>query len=198
MTAPNFSDADFLSAMQGLMPRGRAWPRDPEAIQTKTLSAMAPTYRRNSDRSANLIADAFPASTLELLPEWEESLGLPDPCAGASPTLQARRAQVLARFTGNGGQSIAYFVAYAAALGFTINVGEFAPFRVGLSRVGDPLCDEDWAFTWSVQSPLNTITYFRTGQSGVGEPLASWGNAVLECELSALSPAHSILQFQYI
>ena len=122
---------------------------------------------------------------------------MPDPCAGPSPTLQARRNQVVARFASSGGQSRPYFISYAAALGYTISITNYAPFRMGQSTCGQQLGAQDWFFTWAVNAPLNTVAPFRMGQSGCGEPLNSWGNAVLQCELAEIAPAHTILQFQY-
>lgn len=191
MTAPVYTANDFARALQALMPMGKVWPRDADSLQSQVISGLAAIYKTNSDRAQNLISDAFPASTLELLPEWEETLGLPDPCAGDSPTIQQRRSQVVARFANSGGQSIAFFSEYAANLGFEVSVTQFAPFRAGQNRAGDSVCSADWAFAWRVNAPPVTIEYFRAGQSTAGEPLAVWGNAVLLCEMNALKPAHT-------
>lgn len=197
MSAPNYQAADFLAALQSLMPRGANWPRDPDATLTKVLSGLVPIYQRQTSRSNQLLVDAFPTTTVELLPEWEETLGLPDPCAGLSPTLQARRNQVIARLTSVGGQSAAYFISLALSLGFVVTETNYAPFRMGQSRVGQQLGGQDWFFVFSINAPLNTVTPFRMGQSATGEPLNYWGNTVLECELTEVAPAHSIIQFHY-
>jgi uncharacterized protein YmfQ (DUF2313 family) len=197
MLAPNLTADDFAHALQALLPRGRVWPREPDAVQSATARGLSGVYAWQTARSNNLLIDAFPASTTELLPEWEETLGLPDPCTGANPSMQQRRAQVVARLTSSGGQSAQFFIDFAAALGYTITVTNFAPFRAGQSSAGQALGDEDWFFTWSVDAPENTVTHFAAGQSAAGDPLATWGNEVLECELEALKPAHTILQFRY-
>lgn len=197
MSRAAFTDDDFALALRNLLPRGRAWNTDADSVQAQAVSAYAPTFRRSGDAGLELVVDAFPASTVNLLDEWESTLGLPDPCAGVSPTLQARRNQVVARFSSTGGQSVSDFVAFAAGLGYAITVRQYTPFRVGQSVCGDPLSGPDWAHTWAVETSLNTPTYFRTGRAAVGEALSTWGNAVLECELASISPAHSILQFHY-
>lgn len=197
MSAPNYSAADYLSAMQALMPRGRVWPKDADATQPQVLSGLVQVYARNTARANNLLVDAFPGTSVELLHEWEETLGLPDPCAGVAPTIAARNAQVLARFTGTGGQSAAYYIGYAAKLGYAITITEFAPARVGQSRVGQPLNGPAWAFAWQVNSPQATVTGSRAGSARVGDPLASWGNAVLQCEISEIIPAHTTVIFSY-
>lgn len=198
MAAPNYQASDFLSALQSLMPRGLAWPKDAAAVMAKSMSGLAPTWARHTLQNNNLLIDAFPSTTFQLLPEWEATLGLPDPCAGESPTIQQRRAQVVARFTNGGGQSITYFVSFAASLGYEVTTQEFAPARAGQTRCGTPDYGLDWAFAWAIELPLTTVTYARSGLSVAGEPLASWGNAVLQCEMARISPAHTVLLFQYV
>lgn len=197
MLAPILTADDFLSALHALLPSGRAWFKDPDSIQTKTLQGAAPTFVRQTARSNNLLIDGFPSTANELLPEWEESLGLPDPCAGESPTLQQRRVQVVARFSSVGGQSSAYFVQFASDLGYEISTANYVPARASQARCGDADYSEDWAHAWSVQLPLSSVTYALAGQSTAGEPLAAWGNAVLQCEFAALKPAQTTLLFQY-
>jgi uncharacterized protein YmfQ (DUF2313 family) len=197
MGAPLYSASDYLNALQALMPRGRVWPKDPCSVQSQTLACYAPTFVRSNQSAANLLVDAFPSTTVAMLPEWQSTLGLPDPCAGESPTLQQQQAQVVARLTNSGGQSVAFFIAYAKSLGYDVTVTQFAPFRAGQSRAGDPCCSVAWAFTWQINAPPETITYFSAGISSADEPLALWGNSVLECELNEIKPAHTILNFTY-
>lgn len=91
MAAPFFSSADYLAALQALLPRGRVWPRESDATQTKALSGLAGVYERQNARSNNLLSDAFPITAYELLPEWESTLALPDPILGRDTTIQGRR-----------------------------------------------------------------------------------------------------------
>lgn len=193
MSAPVFTVDDYTNALKALMPPGRVWPCDVDSVQSLVLASLAPSFQRSGAAGPDLLETAFPATALDLLTEWEESLGLPDPCAGESPTLQGRRQQVVARLTGTGGQTIAFFIAYAQLLGYTVTVKQYEPFRCGQSRCGDQLGGPEWAHTWAVVAPLQTITYFRCGVSACGEPLESWGNTVLQCELQAIKPAQTIV-----
>ncbi|MFX1675216.1 DUF2313 domain-containing protein [Paraburkholderia sp. A2WS-5] len=197
MLAPNLKAADFLKALQGLMPRGRVWPRDPDAVQTQVLSGLAPSYERSTARANYLLVDAFPATTYELLPEWESTLGLPDPCAGVAPTIAQRQAQVLARFVGVGGPTIQSLTQFASNLGYTVTITQFVEARAGQMRAGAPCCGTAWSYAWQVNAPLNTVTIATAGAMAAGDPLASWGNAVLECEMKAVMPAHTIPIFSY-
>lgn len=195
LTVP--SVAAYAAAIIAYLPRGRIWPRDMAASLAVTAKGLAPTAQRLDARAVALLADAFPPQAYELLPEWERTLGLPDPCSGLAATLQQRQAQVKARLTATGGQSAAYFIAVAASLGFTITIENFAPARAGLMRAGDPVYGDDWAHAWRVHAPEATVTYFAAGASTAGEPLAAWGNAVLECALARIRPAHTTLTFAY-
>jgi uncharacterized protein YmfQ (DUF2313 family) len=197
MSAPQYSAADYLAALQALLPRGRAWPRDGDANLTKVVTGLVQVFARNNVAAADLIVDAFPLTTLQLLPQWEATLGLPDPCAGVSPTIQARRAQVVAKFTGIGGQSAPYMIAYAKSLGYVITITQYVPARIGQSAAGQPLYGVAWAHAWRVNSALSTVNKARIGVATAGEPLASWSNTVLQCELQEIAPAHTVLIFSY-
>ncbi|MBB2981738.1 YmfQ family protein [Paraburkholderia tropica] len=195
MLAPNYSAADYLRALLAHLPRGRVWPRDSEATQVGVLGTYTPIFERLNARANNLLVDAFPSSTYELLPEWESTLGLPDPCAGEAPTTEQRVAQVVARFTATGGQSIAYYTAVAKAIGYEITVTQFVPAQFGMA-FGKPFGGDDWAFSWQVNAPTFSINYLSFGGS-FGTPFATWGNNVLQCELERIMPAHTILNFSY-
>lgn len=201
MPIPSWTTADFLGAFIRLLPRGKVWATLADSGNTNqglALETLMPTYVRSAASAAQLLIDAFPSTAVELLPEWQATLGLPDPCAGASPTLQQSQAQVVARITGRGkNQSQAFFIAYALNLGYDITITQFTPFRAGVSRVGTPLYGLAWAFAWQVNAPSITVTYFRAGKSAVGEPLAVVGNSVLQCELTRLAPAHTTVLFNF-
>jgi uncharacterized protein YmfQ (DUF2313 family) len=194
---PVFGAPDYAQAMANLLPRGGAWPRDPASNLAKLMGALAPTYQRSGAVAAQLVNDVFPATTTALIPEWEATLGLPDPCTAANPSTEQRRASILAKFIGVGGQSGPYFISIAAALGIVVTTTNYGPFRVGHSAVGTPLYGPAWAHTWAINAPLNTVASFAVGLSAVGDPLATWGNTELECRLNSIKPAHTILLFQY-
>jgi len=197
LAAPTLLSADFLRAFQALLPRGRVWPRDQDAVVTKTFAGLAPSYERNSSRAVDLLKDAFPGTTFELLPEWEETLGLPDPCAGAAPTIPQRQAQVVARLVGVGSPTIANLIAFAANLGYTVTITQFVEARAGHMRAGDACNGVAWNFAWQINAPLNTVVFALAGAMAAGDPLASFGNEVLECEIRAIMPAHTVPIFAY-
>jgi uncharacterized protein YmfQ (DUF2313 family) len=197
MSASIYSASDFLQALQSLLPGGRVWPRDPDATQAKVLIGLVQVNARLNLRANQLLDESHPDTAVELLPEWESALGLPDPAIGQLPTLQGRRASATARFANSGGQSADYFIAQALLLGYTVTINNNAPFRAGQSRVGQPVGSVDWFFVFAINAPLNSESQFRAGQSSAGDPLNYWSNLLLGAELSELKPAHSILQFNY-
>jgi uncharacterized protein YmfQ (DUF2313 family) len=196
MPAPTFTADDFASAERGLLPSGRIWQAEPGTVQYSVLEGLAPTPQRVAARAANLLVDAFPATTIELLPEWELTLGLPDPCAAIQPTIQQRQAQVLARFIGDGGQSVPYFVNFAATLGYAITITQYHSWTFGMP-FGMLMCGALWDFVWQVNAPTFTINYFEFGDSGFGQAFSSWSNSVLQCELNRIKPAHTTIIFKY-
>lgn len=188
--------ADYLNQLQALLPHGPAWPREPDALLTRMLSGFAEELARVDARLAVLVNEADPRGTYELLTDWERVAGLPDSClAGATQSTAERRSALVARLTTIGGQTPAYFVALAASLGYAVTVSEFRPYRVN-SAVNDPIYGELWIFVWQVNSALDTVRRF-TVQGAVDDPLASWGNAILECAISRLKPAHTKVLFAY-
>ena len=196
MPLPIYETSDFVQGLLGLMPTGRAWPRDPETVFVQCVSAQAPSYTRLHARANYLLVDAFPSTTLELLPEWEYSLGLPDPCAGEEPSVALRQAQVVARLTQTDGPSVPSLTAFAAVLGYPITITEFAPLRFSFG-FGSYFGGTAKAFVFQVNAPSFTIQYFKFGSGHFGDYFSTFGNTVLQCELSRLKPAHTLIQYSY-
>lgn len=199
---PSFLNADeaaYLAGLQALLPRGWAWPRREDSNLAKLVAAIADGFARlHRGITRLLVTEADPRSTLELLPEWERMLGLPDECIGIPETLQERRLLVTTRYTATGGQSRAYFIELASSLGYSVTIEEGKVFRLGLSRLGaDRLNHPGWAYAWTVHAPTVTVIPFRLGQSTLGERLKTFGNARLECSIRRAAPAHTIVHFAY-
>lgn len=191
------TNQDYEGAFQELLPPGAAWPRDPETTFAALARALAPTPRRAHNRAADLEEEADPRSAVELLGDWERVCGLPDPCSFfLAGTLAERRAAVVGRLAGHGGQSRRFYIELAASLGFPVTITEFRPFLAGAGAAGDPACDESWRHAWQVNAPETTIREFTAG-SGAGEPLRTWGNFILECRITRAKPAHTLVQFTY-
>lgn len=167
--------ADYAAATVALLPRGRAWVAgEPGTAQAALVGGLAALWAAVDASAEGLLDNSLPGANASLLPEWEETLGLSGSIAGLS-TAQ-RGAQVLSRFVGTGGQSQPYFIAFAAALGFTITITTYAPFRAGVATAIGPVYTDDWSYSWGVHVVTNT-----SGLPG----------ATLIAQLQAMAPAET-------
>lgn len=189
------SAADYLAQLQALLPPGPAWGREQTAVLTRLLDAWAAEFGRLHGRVGSLMAEAEPRSTAEMLGDWERCLALPDACSTSASSFAERRAAVVAKLVGIGGQSPAYYIALAASLGYAITITEFRPHSVD-DDVEYPITGEAWAHTWQVNAAQDTVRDLLVTDD-VAMPLAVWGNALLECAISRTKPAHSIVLFAY-
>lgn len=151
-----------------------------------------------ADMGARTIHEAIFPDSGSGLDDWERLLGLPDPCVADAAQSHAQRVQaVLSKLQSRGGQSKAFFIRLAKTLGYDITITTFRPAHAGQASAGDPINGGDWAFTWRINAPSVTVSHACVGISAAGDPLASWGNKSLECRLSQMKPAESILLFGY-
>jgi len=188
---------EYRDALAALLPTGAAWPRDPQSRLMCFLSGLAAEYSRLDARAAQLLAETDPASTTELLSDWERVVGLPDPCVTAAQTVAQRRQALEGRLTAVGGQSRRFFIELAARLGYNITIDEFAS-AAAATAAGITFTGDEWAHIWRVNVPAAvSITYFRAGAGAVGEPLRAWSNEVLECQFNRYKPAHTRVLFAY-
>ena len=192
------SEADYLRHLQALLPPGPAWPRDPQAVISQMFGALSAELARTDGRAWTLLEEADPRTAAETFLDWERVLGLPDACAeafGGPQTPDQRRSALISKLTTLGGQSIAYYLSLAAALGHVVTISEFRAHTVD-DDVEYLLYGQAWNFAWQVNAALNTVTEM-TVDTTVDEPLAAWGNALLECVISRLKPAHTLALFSY-
>lgn len=151
-----------------------------------------------ADTQAEAVYSAIFADSGMGLADWERVLALPDPCLiGVPQSVRQRIQAVVSKLQARGGQSKPFFIALAKSLGYDITITTFRPARAGIARAGDRLYGGDWDFTWRVNAPAVTVTYAVAGLTAAGDPLATWGNKALECRLSQMKPAESILLFGY-
>lgn len=188
---------DYKRALQGLLPSGQIWPRDHEAWLSKLLESWAAGFARLDKRIDQLSDELDPRTTFELLENFEYICGLPGECAGLMSTLEERRQAVHAKLTGKGAQTPAYYIKIAKTLGYDVTIHEYTPFCAGWSCAGDPANSEQWSHVWQINAPETTIKYFRANSGQADTRLAIWGNALLECTIKALIPAHTIVLFAY-
>lgn len=178
-------------------PRGIAWPRDPNTLQGKLRASLTPELERVDQRIQELLDELDPRTTVELLPDWERMLGLPDNCGGIVPTTLAQRRQVvITKLRAIGGQSKQYFIDLAALYGFDIEIVEYDLFTCQ-SSCTDSLYDEPWAYTFKVIAPAIT-SWDMNCESFCNEYLSTSDNEILRCLINRYKPAHLVSLFEFI
>jgi uncharacterized protein YmfQ (DUF2313 family) len=181
---------DYYLALLHLLPPGKAFPRNDAGVMRDTLKAMAEAFALVDLRIDNLIDEADPRTTLELLADWERVCALDE-----LETVALRQLAVADKITDIGGQSRAFFIAVALKFGFVITITEFRPYTC-ISTVDQGIYEDDCRFVWQVNAPATTVTE-ATCQSPCTEPLRVWGNEILEALINYRKPAHTTAIFAY-
>jgi len=188
--------ADFTQQALDLLPPGLAWPREPGSTLANFWSVMGDQMADEHERGCVLLnTESFPCASVEMLGDWERVLGLPDECTPAGQSLVERQLAVCQKLAARGGQSKAYFIAIAAAAGFTIEIIEHFPSRVGRDSVG---CATTGAcpYWWTVKVIGLTAVQARAGCNVAGDPFCSFPNFdALRCVIARAAPAHTIVTF---
>jgi uncharacterized protein YmfQ (DUF2313 family) len=163
------------------MPRGRAWPRDPESNLSQYVKGFAQRLVDAELSADQLLLEMRPETTVQLLPEWEEYLGLPE-CAVPNQTFESRRAAVVEKYHRKGGLQTWQIEALALALGFTVEVREHFPHHVQRT-VLYPIWPNRWRYTLEVVVFGLPDGRFRVTDN-VLTPLKTQSALLLECTLS--------------
>ncbi|HYF35449.1 MAG TPA: putative phage tail protein [Prosthecobacter sp.] len=197
MPAPTADD--FFHVLRALFPMGAAWDMldNPDTTFSQFVRGLAIEPARLNARSLELLEEADPRTTTQLIDDWERVMGLPDNCGDAPETLQERRDLVVTKLNAVGGQSRQYYIDLAAVYGITITIDEFFPFRCGRSGCGDGLNGGDWPWTWQVNAAATKTVYFRCGASQCGDQFLLITNEQLECLINKYKPAHTEVIFNY-
>jgi uncharacterized protein YmfQ (DUF2313 family) len=165
------------------LPPGLAITRRAEGNIPALLNALAVEPARVAERVLDLLVEAFPGTTVELIDEWEEALSLPDDCV--APTVYADRiAAIVARFVGTSGHSEDDYRELAESLGYDDALVEFTrvdAFKSGRSKAGDKLWNNH---QWTVTITVGTV----------GDPVR---DALLECVFNARRRAHTEFIFVF-
>lgn len=187
----------YREALRALLPPGQLWPESITSMVSSFLEAIAQEFARLEEFGYGLLDEVDPRTTTQLLSDWERVAGLPDPCHGLGETVQARRAELIARLTAQGSLSRQFYIDVAAAFGFAITIDEFDESNPGPGGLG--YSGQDWRHVWRVNAPaVNTTTVFRVGESRCGERLRAWGNQPFECLFARIKPLHTRVLHAYV
>lgn len=194
------SPEKYIALIKQLFPKGRLWTFPEGSTIVKLITGIAQEFTRVADRADDLIREADPRQTTEMLSDWEEAYGLPGDCGPLATTIADRRTQLVNKITNIPSQNKQVFVDIAVSLGYAItlsDVTEYSVFRVG-DRVNEALnSDAGWPHTFSVHAPEFTERIFRVGDNAMGDRLREFGDELLECLITDAKPAHSLVFFEY-
>ena len=190
-----YSLGDYQHAMAALLPRGRAWSRDADSVQQKLIMGLAGATYRCGEDAGNLLRQTYPATSEDMLGEWESTLGLPGAFGAAPDTTIGRQKAVASALTDTGGQSAAYFIGLAASLGFTITISQYTAFSVA-KPIGTPIAADSWAHTWRVNASASIASSY-TVTADVVPATGSYGNPLLDAVMGAFKPAHTVVIMSY-
>lgn len=192
------NQANWLAALQALLPPGRALNREPGSVLTKVLGAIAAMLLAAQLKFENLIDQRDPRLATSLLPEWERMLGLPDSCTPAGQTIIDRQRAAFQRYTEQGGQSRAYFIDLANKLGeAAVTVTEFTRMTCN-SHCNSALYSLADKFTWRVNIPHPALNVrLMNCNSHCNSALQQYTPSTIECALRERKPAHTSVIFAY-
>ena len=184
----SYSADDYLAAFQALLPRGPAWPRETDALQTAVFRALAQSVERLDADANELISNLFPGTSFTLLDEWEATVDLPDQAAGPAPSTAKRQRAVAARLAGSQGFSRNAIRTFCGVLGYDVALFPLNTFRVEQATVEQGLADEQWA---------NTVAFNLTPSAAppFSDALTAWDLAFCISGLRRMAPAHLALIF---
>jgi uncharacterized protein YmfQ (DUF2313 family) len=196
----------FSQAFSALLPRGYAWPRDPDSVLMRMMDGVSASHRDLYEFTHSTAQQWLPQHTGTRLAEWEAATGLPDLCFGFSQTVESRQAMLLGRLRGvqlQYGDSCpgapGAIVAAIAELGFASTVVYNKPARVGLGRVGTRLGALDGRLYITVTLGVPPAP-FRVGLARVGTPLVdrTEQGPLISCYLKRIVPARFEINLNFL
>lgn len=194
------TEKDYEHQVNELLPRGPIWKRTFGGVLDAVLYALSREAARIDARACAVLEEADPRTSTEELQRWFDDYGIPSECLAAilDPSMEQMRQELLAKITSNLGLTKAFFQSLAASLGYDAEVVTYHVHTVE-DNVEHPLYDEQWTVVMTIG-----IRVYGGGHAEIldvtwraNEPLARWGNALLECMVRALAPAHVYVIFMY-
>jgi len=173
-----YTQLEFAEAFVRLLPTGPAWATDFNSQLRIALYPLANTYATNETLAQNLLIDIFPSTSVQLIPEWNESLGLPGPCSIGSSNVAVSQSAIVAQINNQGGVSEAYYISYALSMGYVITISNYSSLRIG-HDINQSCYDRKYDFIWIVTIVSGAVPSY------------------LECMLRQIAPAHLQLYVIY-
>lgn len=193
-------EKDYEHLVNTLLPRGLIWNRKKGGVLDSILFSLSSEAARVDARARALIEESDPRTSVEEIERWFADHGIPSECVAAiaDPSLEQMRQELIAKITSNSGLTAKYFEELAKVLGYKVVVTTFTEHDVE-HDVDSPLTDDRWIPVFTMGITVDATSGFDelTTEWSVEEPLARWGNSLLECLIRALAPAHVEVIFMY-
>lgn len=193
--APNPTLDEWWRATIDLLPRGLAWSRRRLSNVGKLIEVIARERMARHQRKLILLdVESVPTRAIELLAQWEQFAGLPDPCRPLPGSLAERHAALGDVFFADHPPTPANMEEWARSAGWNITIREQRDFVAGVSQAGDAIGESD--FAWVVTILDQTIAFFQASQNASGDRLFTFPDiATLQCVLQRANPAHLKIYF---
>ena len=193
--------AAVLAELLALSPPGDALPlgNQPGDVWPLWLAPLAAEVARFEALAEQQMVEVDPRQAEYLLADFLRMLG-PDPYGidTATMTVAQQQAYAYQRLTARGGQSPAYFVALAAALGVTITITDQIPVsECGAAECGDELSADPQNLFWIVNLPATDSTGAECGDVQCGEDLGDIVSSPVVPFITAQQPEHGQVVFAY-
>lgn len=189
------SVAQWTSSILAQMPRGIIWQRATSLDLYKYAQGYAPRLERAEASADNLLFEMRPESTLQLLADWEEYLGLPECVAEPVTNLEYRRYAVVEKYHRKGGLQAWNIQKLATDLGFTVEVDETFPHHC-MRSCTYPLWEQKYRYILRV-TVYGIPGAYMTCLDDILTPLLTSDARVLECTLQRYKVGGLYYEFYY-
>ena len=194
------SVTQHAKAMADYLPNGRPFESKNilGSIFNSLLLAKAAEFKRFEDVLRTVARELDPQCADELLPEWEQMLGIPDDCFSGTGTIEERRAAVIVKYAQSNVQTEEDFIALAATLGFEIEIEH------GIDQITFPVVFPIPMFASEKEARFTMIVKVLNVGSSSTFPLTfpfvfGSGNAsILVCVFEKLVPANVKVIFEFL
>lgn len=188
-----------LGQLLALLPPGWVWPTDPASVMGRVLLPLAHGTARIEAEAERLQREAVgPREAVDLLADYERVLaGAIDGVDTASLSAADRQAVAHQRWIARGGQSPAYFIQLAAALGTEITITEQVATQCGLAECGEEITPDTEAFVWIVNLSNSRLIEAECDATECGDALGDIALSICEPVIRAHKPAHTEVVFSY-
>ena len=187
----------YRDQLHALLPSGPAWSPEAGTVLDLLLDALASQMAGVDSAGVNLLDEIRPPTTVDLLPDWERVVGLPDICSVLGSTITVRRASLLEKLVTKPTLNASEFVRIGRTFGVEIVVEEHDQTRAD-AIMGLDTTNGKWRFVWWISIPTSADVVRLTTLSTVKTPFRSVGrNTEMECRLQNAAPAHTHLVIGY-